>query len=157
LPARHFRISRLSKPQRRARSCLRGGHIPATSGGPRVPERQTPGPDGARRQHASIATTQRRRLVTKLPTALRRIRLKTTQPEASNQQGYKSSCQDQSTITMSIGPFLSLSTIRRNTSFVIASPSFSVWSWTMRFPTPRLCGSIARRWPRRARWKSRSV
>ena len=27
----------------------------------------------------------------------------------------------------------------------------------MRFPTPRLCGSIARRWPRRARWKSCSI
>jgi hypothetical protein len=40
-----------------------------------------------------------------------------------------------------------------------ASPScaFSVWSWRMRFPTPRLCGSIARRWPRRARWKSCSI
>ena len=24
----------------------------------------------------------------------------------------------------------------------------------MRFPTPRLCGSIARRWGKRARWKS---
>jgi len=24
-------------------------------------------------------------------------------------------------------------------------------------PTPRLCGSIARRWPRRARWKSCSI
>src|SRR5256885_7070177 len=31
-------------------------------------------------------------------------------------------------------------TIRRNTSFVIASPScaFSAWSWRMQFPTPRL-------------------
>src|SRR3982074_1735797 len=39
-------------------------------------------------------------------------------------------------------------TIRRNTSFAIASRScgFSVWNWRIRFPTPRLCGSIARRW-----------
>ena len=29
--------------------------------------------------------------------------------------------------------------------------------WRMRFPTPRLCGSIARRCPRRARWKSCSI
>src|SRR3981081_3435168 len=26
--------------------------------------------------------------------------------------------------------------------------------WRIRFPTPRLCGSIARRWGKRARWKS---
>src|SRR3979490_2000333 len=47
-------------------------------------------------------------------------------------------------------------TIRRNTSFAIASRScgFSVWNWRIRFPTPRLCGSIARRWGKRARWKS---
>src|SRR5271165_1326476 len=43
----------------------------------------------------------------------------------------------------------------RNISFAIASPScvFSVWDWRMRFPTPRLCGSIAKHWRRRARWK----
>src|ERR1700730_10830497 len=47
-------------------------------------------------------------------------------------------------------------TIRRNTSFAIASRScgFSVWNWRIRFPTPRLCGSIARRWGKRAPWKS---
>src|SRR3979411_3407307 len=42
---------------------------------------------------------------------------------------------------------------RRNTSFAIASRScgFSVWNWRIRFPTPRLCGSIAGRWGKRAR------
>ena len=47
-------------------------------------------------------------------------------------------------------------TIRRNTSFAIASRScgFSVWNWRIRFPTLRLCGSIARRWGKQARWKS---
>ena len=34
------------------------------------------------------------------------------------------------------------------------SCGFSVWNWRIRFPTPRLCGSIARRWGKRARWKS---
>jgi IS5 family transposase len=31
---------------------------------------------------------------------------------------------------------------------------FLGWNWRRRFPTPRLCGSIARRWGKRARWKS---
>lgn len=41
--------------------------------------------------------------------------------------------------------------IRRNISFAIDSRScgFSVWGWRMRFSTPRLFGSIARRCERR--------
>jgi hypothetical protein len=49
-----------------------------------------------------------------------------------------------------------LSDDQANTSLAIASRScgFSVWNWRIRFPTPRLCASIARRWGKRARWKS---
>ena len=41
-----------------------------------------------------------------------------------------------------------LSDDQADTSFAIASRScgFPVWNWRIRFPTPRLCGSIARRW-----------
>ena len=39
----------------------------------------------------------------------------------------------------------------------LSSCGFSAWDSRMRFPTPRPCGSIARRWRRRVRWKSCSV
>src|ERR1700704_242325 len=52
-----------------------------------------------------------------------------------------------------------LSDDRRNTSFATASRScgFSAWDSRMRFPTPRPCGSIARRWRRRGRGKGCSI
>src|SRR3977135_2364283 len=83
----------------------------------------------------------------KLHTALIKGELRRSEAERKNSAGRKP--WDEVVIFKAL---VLQALIRRNTSFVIASPScaFLVWSWRM-FPTPRLCGSIARRWLRPGR------
>ena len=95
----------------------------------------------------------------KLNTALIKGELRRSEAERKNSAGRKPWDEVVIFKALVLQALYNISDDQRNISFATASRScgFSAWDSRMRFPTPRPCGSIARRWRRRVRWKSCSV
>src|SRR5436190_13385724 len=89
----------------------------------------------------------------KLHTALIKGELRRSEAERRNSAGRKPWDEVVIFKALVLQALYNLSDDQAEYQLRIASPScaFLVWSWRMRFPTPRL------RWPRRARWKSCSI
>src|SRR3982074_2117706 len=93
----------------------------------------------------------------KLHMALIKGELRRSEAERKNSAGRKPWDEVVIFKALVFQPLYNLSDDQAEYHLRLSFMAFLVWSWRMRFPTPRLCCSIARRWLRRARWKSCST